>query len=107
MLRKIAVCQNTVCQNKGSKMVLNRFQSLLKERYADKYPNLHIVAWDCMGDCEMGPVVKVNDSTLLRLVDQDTVDKLMADPETVIGQVMHVLEQDRETFERIVSGDLY
>lgn len=107
MLRKVCVCQNMTCQNKGSKLVLNRLQSAWKEHYAQKYPQLQIVAGDCMGDCEMGPVIKVNDSTILRLVDTHKVEELLENPEQVLGEIMHVLEQDRETFERIVAGDLY
>lgn len=107
MLRRIAVCQNTTCQNKGSKAVLNRLTSLYNEEFKQKYPGLNIEPWDCMGDCEQGPVVKVNDSLLLRGVDNQTALQLLQDPESVMGQVMHVLEQDRETFDRIIGGDLF
>lgn len=107
MLRSIAICQSTVCQNKGSKAVLSRAQALFKEKYAEAYPKLLIVASDCAGECELGPIVKVNDSTILREVDQQKIEELFAHPEAVLGKVMHVLEQDRETFERIVAGELY
>lgn len=60
-----------------------------------------------MGDCEQGPIVKVNDSLLLRGVDNQTALQLLQDPESVMGQVMHVLEQDRETFDRIIKGELF
>lgn len=95
------------CQNKGSKAVLNRLQNVWKEQYAEKYPTLQIIASDCMGDCEQGPILKVNDSMLIRLADQSTAEQLLKDPETVLGQVMHVLEKDRDTFERIINGELY
>lgn len=107
MLRKICVCQNTTCQNKGSKAVLNRLTTLYAEEFTGKYPNLQIEAGDCMGDCEQGPIVKVNDSLLLRGVDNQTAVQLLQDPESVMGQVMHVLEQDRETFDRIIKGELF
>jgi len=107
MLRKISVCQNTTCQNKGSKAVFNRLTSLYSEEFKQKYPDLHIEVGDCMGDCEQGPIVKVNDSLLLRHVDNQTAEQLLRDPESVMGQVMHVLEQDRETFDRIIGGQLF
>jgi NADH:ubiquinone oxidoreductase subunit E len=107
MLRKISVCQNTTCQNKGSKAVLNRLTALYNEEYQKTYPDLRIEPYDCMGDCEQGPIVKVNDSLLLRGVDNQTALQLLQDPESVMGQVMHVLEQDRETFERIIKGELF
>lgn len=106
MLRKITVCQNGTCQNKGSKSVLHRLQQLYEEQYQKEYPNLQIQAGDCMGDCELGPIVKVNDSLILRQCEKETMDKLLSDPNSVMGEVMHVLEKDRETFERIVGGEL-
>ncbi len=107
MLRKISVCQNTTCQNKGSKAVLHRLTALYAEEFKEKYPDLRIEACDCIGDCEQGPIVKVNDSLLLRGVDNQTALQLLQDPQPVMGQVMHVLEQDRETFERIIRGELF
>lgn len=107
MLRKISVCQNTSCQNKGSKAVLHRLVALQQEEFNGKYPDLRIEGCDCIGDCEQGPIVKVNDSLLLRGVDNQTALQLLQDPQSVMGQVMHVLEQDRETFERIIRGELF
>lgn len=86
---------------------MHRLQSLFEEQYKNVYPGLQIEAEDCMGDCEQGPIVRVNDSFLLREVDNQTVQRLLEHPEEVLGQVMHVLEQDRETFERIIHGDLF
>ena len=106
-LRKIMVCQNTTCQNKGSKSVLHRLETLYAERFSDVYPKLIISPGDCNGDCEHGPVVKVNDSVMLREVDNQMAEQLMENPESLIGQVVHVLEQDRETFDRIIQGELY
>lgn len=77
------------------------------ERFTAVYPNLQIIEWDCNGDCEQGPVVKVNDSVLLREMDNQRAQQLLEDPEAVLGQVMHVQEEDRDTFERIISGELY
>ncbi|MBI2411376.1 MAG: NAD(P)H-dependent oxidoreductase subunit E [Candidatus Kerfeldbacteria bacterium] len=107
MLRKITVCQNIVCQNKGSKAVLYRLQSEYDEKFRSKYPQLQIQVGDCMGDCEQGPIVKVNDAILLRGADNAMMLRLLENPEEVLGQVMHVLEEDRETFERIVKGELF
>lgn len=106
MLRKIVVCQNTVCQNKGSKAVLHRLQRVYEERFRSVYPDLQIEAGDCMGDCEQGPIVKINDSFLMRNVDNQQAQQLIENPESVIGEVMHVLEKDRETFDRIINGEI-
>lgn len=86
-------------------------QHILEEIYADDYeaayPDLRIESGDCHGECERGPIVRVNDSIVLREVDEEMAQKLMTDPESILGEVMHVLEQDRETFDRIIEGDLF
>lgn len=101
------VCQNIVCQNKGSKSVLHRLQSLYDEQFKHTYPSLQIVTGECQGDCEQGPVLQVNDSVWLREVSMQQAMDLLQNPEAVLGQVMHVKEQDREIFERIIHGDLF
>lgn len=106
-LRKIVVCQNTVCQNKGSKSVLHRLESLYEEQYREQYPKLQIISGECMGECDQGPNIQVNESIWLRDFDTKQAEELMKNPEAVLGQVMHVREQDRETFERIITGELY
>lgn len=106
-LRKIMVCQNTTCQDKGSKTVLHRLNTRYVEQYGDMYPDLRIEAGDCNGDCEWGPIVKVNDSMVLRNVDKELVEQLLQHPEQILGDVMHVLEKDRETFDRIIGGELF
>jgi NADH:ubiquinone oxidoreductase subunit E len=107
MLRTITVCQNAGCQQRGSKSVLYWFEKMHEEQYKKNYPTLKIEAGDCGGDCELGPIVRVNDSVVLRYVDKDQVEELMAHPETMLGEVMHVLEKDRETFDRIIKGELF
>jgi len=107
MLRTIEVCQNITCQNKGSKAILHRLQTLYTEQYASQYPDLRIEEGDCKGDCEFGPIVRVNDSIVLREVEKEQAEQLLQNPESVMGDVMHVLEQDRETFERIIGGELF
>lgn len=107
MLRKVCICQSTTCQNKGAKALMHRLTALYQEQYTAEYPDLRILPADCMGDCEQGPIVKVNDSILLREVDHQKAQQLLADPQSLLGQVMHVLEQDRATFERIINGELY
>lgn len=106
-LKKITVCQSTVCQDKGSKGVLHRLEKQYAERFSEVYPDLIIEPGDCQGDCEQGPIVKVNDSILLREVDNQMAQEILEDPDGVLSDLMHVQEDDRETFERIINGDLY
>lgn len=107
-LRKIVICQSLACQGRGSKQVLHRLRDLLETDVVRKrYPKLIINTQENCGDCEQGPIVYVNDSIVLRRVDADQISELIDNPSSVLGGVMHVLEQDRETFERIVEGELY
>lgn len=101
------VCQAPVCQDKGSKGVLYRLQTVYKDRFTSVYPKLQIVPGDCNGGCEQGPMVKVNDAVLLREVDNQAAQEILEDPSAILGEVVHVLEEDRGTFDRIVSGELY
>lgn len=78
-----------------------------EEGYYEKHPDLQIEGGDCMGDCEQGPIVKVNDAVLLRHADKEKARQLLDDPEAVLGEVMHVLDEDQDTFNRILSGDLF
>lgn len=107
MLKSISVCQRTTCQNKGSKILLQEVETLYSSQYQDAYPELKIEPGDCMGDCEMGPIVIVNGNIILRQVTSDTVRTLLENPEAVLSDVQHVQEEDRETFERIIQGGLY
>ncbi len=84
-----------------------RLQTQWEESYKDTYPDLLIEAGDCSGDCEWGPIVTVNDSIILRHFEKESVEELLQNPSQMLGEVMHVLEQDRETFDRIIAGDLY
>jgi NADH:ubiquinone oxidoreductase subunit E len=106
-LRRIVVCQNEECQTKGAKFVQSTLQKRYLEEFDERYPELIIESGDCQGECERGPVIKVNDSIVLREVDKKMISKLFQNPESLLGEVMHVLEQDRDTFERIIKGDLF
>ncbi len=107
LLRKISVCQNATCQDKGSKSVLTVAERFYDEKMKQDYPELIIESGDCMGDCEQGPVVRVNDTIVMRKVDTDKIKQLLEDPEGTLGEVRHIQEQDRETFERIIGGELF
>lgn len=106
-LKIIEICQSEMCQNKGAKSVKHILETVWKEKYQEQYPDLRIIDGACSGDCEWGPVIKVNDSITLREVDRDMVERLLQDPEVMLGEVMHILEQDRETFDRIIEGELF
>lgn len=108
MLRKILICQNTGCQSRGSKLLKHRVLELLDEEgYRKQYPNILVGDWDCSEDCELGPIIKVNDSVLLRHAEKEDIENLFQDPESVLGEIMHVLEDEREAFERIIEGELF
>ncbi|MFH1425986.1 MAG: (2Fe-2S) ferredoxin domain-containing protein [Candidatus Kerfeldbacteria bacterium] len=106
-LTSIAVCQNTTCQNKGSKAILQALLDLYEQKYKEQYPELKIIEGDCNGDCEQGPTILVNKSIVVRKATEDTICRLLENPDDVVGELSHVQEEDKETFERIVQGDLY
>lgn len=107
-LRKIVVCKAPECQNKGSKQIKQLLVDLYTNQYTERYPKLLIDDGVCQGDCERGPIVYVNDTVWLSEVDKETAQQLLEEPESLLGDVMHVLEKDRDTFERIISGeDIY
>ena len=106
-LTSIAVCQAPLCQEKGSKTILLRLHERYASEFQSVYPNLHITAGDCQGECETGPNVRVNDEFLLKAVDKDKAAMLLESPDILLGEIQHVQEKDQETFQRIVSGELY
>lgn len=106
-LRRIEVCQDEGCQAKGGKHVMFRLQNLLETEAKGKYPTLQVTWGSCQGDCEFGPIVRINDSVVLREVEPDSMDRLLDNPDTLMGDIMHVLEKDRETFNRIIGGELW
>lgn len=107
MLTTIEVCQSTVCQNKGSKGVLHRLQKVFQERFTTTYPALEIRTFDCMGDCEQGPIVRVNERIVLRHMDNYKAQQLLEDPASILGDAVDVHAQDTQTFDNIVNGDLF
>lgn len=107
-LRTIEVCQAEGCQAKGAKHVMFRLKNLMETTDAgNKYPDLRIQWGSCNADCEFGPIVRVNDSVALREVTPEMIEGLIDNPDAMMGEVMHVLENDRETFERIIDGQLW
>lgn len=107
-LRTIEVCQAEGCQAKGAKHVMFRLKNTMETgNGAEKHPDLRINWGGCQGDCEFGPIVRVNDSVVLREVTPDMIEQLIENPDAMMGEVMHVLENDRETFERIIDGQLW
>jgi NADH:ubiquinone oxidoreductase subunit E len=106
-LKTIAVCQAPMCQEKGSKTILLRLHEQYAAQFQSVYPNLQITGGDCQGECETGPNVRVNDQFLLKEVDKDKAKMLLENPDILLGEIQHVQEKDQETFQRIVSGELY
>lgn len=106
-LTTIAVCQAPMCQEKGSKTILLRLHEQYAAEFQTTYPGLQITAGDCQGECETGPNVRVNDAFLLKNVDKDKAKLLLENPDILLGEIQHVQEKDQETFQRIVSGELY
>ncbi|MBD2577297.1 (2Fe-2S) ferredoxin domain-containing protein [Oscillatoria sp. FACHB-1406] len=51
--RRVEVCQNRSCRERGSGTVLAAFQA------ADLPENTEAIACDCLGQCNMGPSVHV------------------------------------------------
>src|SRR3989339_1573592 len=106
MLRKISICQSASCDHQGSEIIFNRLENLYAEKFREQYPNLIIEKVDCLGDCAQGPIIKINDAIVLRNFEKEKVPLLFENPEAVLGKIMHVQDEDREAFERIIGGDL-
>lgn len=51
--RQILICQNCTCRDRGSQSVLETFQQ------ADLPDDVEVVASDCLGQCNMGPTVRI------------------------------------------------
>jgi (2Fe-2S) ferredoxin len=51
--RSVMVCQNSSCQDRGSRAVLEAFQA------AELPEDVEAIACDCQGQCNLGPTVRV------------------------------------------------
>ncbi|MBE9116152.1 (2Fe-2S) ferredoxin domain-containing protein [Lusitaniella coriacea LEGE 07157] len=51
--QRVMICQNNSCLERGSKQVLEAFQT------ANLPPHIKAVGCDCQGQCNLGPTVRV------------------------------------------------
>lgn len=105
-LQSIAICQSEQCQAKGSKHLLKQAERLQSE-YASQYPQLQVRPFDCQGDCDQGPVMRVNENYLVRSTTETQIETLFASPDSVMGELQFVRDGDKEIFDRIVEGGLF
>ena len=71
---KITVCIGSSCHIKGSRQVVEQLQYLIAENNLDE--KVELGGTFCMGQCQKGVFVKVNDD--LHSVTPDTVDEFFA-----------------------------
>ena len=71
---KITVCIGSSCHIKGSRQVVEQLQYLIAENNLDE--KVELGGTFCMGQCQKGVCVKVNDD--LHSVTPDTVDEFFA-----------------------------
>ena len=70
----IQVCIGSACHLKGSYSVINKLQSVIKEKMLDS--QIVIKAAFCLGECTKAVSVKVNDNSIQSL-DIDSVESFI------------------------------
>lgn len=77
----IQVCIGSACHLKGSYSVINKLQSVIKEKKLDS--QIVIKAAFCLGECTKAVSVKVNDNSIQSL-DEDRVESFIN--ELLVGE---------------------
>lgn len=72
----IQVCIGSACHLKGSYSVINKLQSIIKEKNIDS--QIVIKAAFCLGECTKAVSVKVNDNSIQSL-NEDSVEGFIND----------------------------
>lgn len=106
-LQKIAVCHGGRCSLKGSDHMKRSIEDLWRQRYADTYPQVQIVAAGCNGGCDQGIIVIVNDTVVGKHADTKFIEALFEKPEETVTAIIEAESSDQATLERIVAGELY
>lgn len=72
----IQVCIGSACHLKGSYVVINKLQSMIKDRKLEG--QIAIKAAFCLGECTHAVSVKVNDGAVQSLAEED-VEQFLED----------------------------
>ena len=75
---KVSVCMGTACQVRGSQMILDRTESMLKVKQSGTTPDMKFTLKrvNCLGCCAIGPVIVVDEDYHGR-VTSDKVGKIL------------------------------
>lgn len=66
---KITVCIGSSCHLKGSRLIVEQLQELIKENALED--KIELIGTFCLGECQSGVSVKIDD-TLFSLAPEDT-----------------------------------
>lgn len=75
---KVSVCMGTACEVRGSQMILDRTESMLRIKQSGTTPDMKFTLKrvNCMGCCAIGPVMVVDEDYHGR-VTSDKVEKIL------------------------------
>ncbi len=73
----IRVCSGNACTNEGAALVRRQIELLLGiEQGNDAHPKFKLETMSCLGLCDCGPIVMVNDQIFERVLPSDVDDIL-------------------------------
>jgi NADH:ubiquinone oxidoreductase subunit E len=70
----ITICMGSSCFSRGNRRMIQIIQDFLKSRLLEE--NVILKGAHCMGACEKGPVMKLNDSTVYKITAENLEDIL-------------------------------
>ena len=102
--RHIVLCGGTGCLSNRSKEIMERFETVLKEKGIEDKATVNQVG--CFGFCSQGPFVKIYpEETLYRLVTIDDVEEIV-DQDIIGGNVVeHLLYEEPGTGKKVKKQD--
>jgi NADH:ubiquinone oxidoreductase subunit E len=68
-IRSITICMGSSCFSRGNKKTVGFLRNYLKERKLDE--TIILKGAHCMGQCDKGPVVKIDEEFIYHVNDAD------------------------------------
>lgn len=73
---EITICMGSSCFSRGNKKTVPFLQNYLKEKGLSD--EIHLKGAHCMGNCDKGPLLKINDEVVYH-VDQNDLEDFLAE----------------------------
>lgn len=76
------VCRTLACALTGSKQIVNHMEEKLGIKCGQETPDgkYALQEVECLGACEIAPMMQVNDDEFVGFLTKEKVDKIIADP---------------------------